>query len=60
MTTAPVVTDDWVQANVHPNLQEGGTRGFTQRPDPAAYAAFDAAPAGRLDAPPSPPPPPST
>ena len=54
------MTDSWVQGNVHPNLQMGGTMGFTQRPDPAAFAAFDAARAGRLSAPGPPPPPTST
>ena len=60
LSTEPVVTDSWVQDNVHPNLQAGGTIGYTQRQDPAAYAAFDAARAGRTGASGRPSPPTAT
>ena len=58
MTNEPVRDRQWVIDNVHPNMREGGAVAYVQREDVAAYAAFDAARAGRLsgDAPPPLPP----
>ena len=58
MTNEAVRDRQWLLDNVHPNLRAGGAVGYVQREDVAAYAAFDAARAGRLsgDAPPPLPP----
>ena len=56
----PDVCSSWVLSTVHAHLQQGGLFGFQQRQDPAAFAAFDRARAGRLGNGPPPPPAPGT